>query len=109
MGGRGELSGSPGQRPRHGTPVFEYDPSKSRANRAKHGIDFERAQRLWRDRLGFDYSVRYPSETRFLRLARLGNRIYAAFWTPRGDAVRLISVRLATQREVRQYYERNRR
>jgi len=28
---------------------FEYDPDKSRANKAKHGIDFEEAQALWDD------------------------------------------------------------
>ena len=28
---------------------FEYDPSKSAANRQKHGIDFEQAQELWND------------------------------------------------------------
>jgi hypothetical protein len=28
---------------------FEYDPNKSEANKAKHGIDFEEAQELWND------------------------------------------------------------
>ena len=28
---------------------FEFDPEKSRANQAKHGIDFVEAQRLWDD------------------------------------------------------------
>ena len=28
---------------------FEYDPAKSAANKAKHGIDFAEAQELWRD------------------------------------------------------------
>lgn len=26
---------------------FEYDPAKSAKNLAKHGIDFEAAQRMW--------------------------------------------------------------
>jgi len=30
--------------------MFEYDPAKSQANRAKHGIDFDQAQALWLDR-----------------------------------------------------------
>jgi len=29
--------------------VFEFDPEKSAANLAKHGIDFEAAQALWLD------------------------------------------------------------
>jgi len=28
---------------------FDFDPAKSRANRAKHGIDFDAAQALWND------------------------------------------------------------
>jgi len=28
---------------------FEYDPPKSEANQAKHGIDFFDAQALWND------------------------------------------------------------
>ena len=28
---------------------FEYDPVKSRANKKKHGIDFEEAKALWQD------------------------------------------------------------
>jgi len=29
--------------------VFEFDESKSRANKVKHGIDFVEAQALWQD------------------------------------------------------------
>ena len=29
--------------------AFEFDPDKSAANLAKHGIDFEAAQALWLD------------------------------------------------------------
>lgn len=26
---------------------FEYDPNKSESNKAKHGIDFDEAKKLW--------------------------------------------------------------
>lgn len=29
--------------------IFEYDPQKSAANLAKHGIDFDEAQHMWLD------------------------------------------------------------
>lgn len=29
--------------------MVEYAPNKSRANQAKHGLDFEQAQSLWKD------------------------------------------------------------
>ena len=38
---------------------FEYDPEKSRLNKAKHGIDFEEAQALWRD----DMLLEAPART----------------------------------------------
>ena len=28
--------------------LFEYDPAKSTTNKAKHGIDFDEAQVLWK-------------------------------------------------------------
>ena len=29
--------------------LFEYDPANSATNKAKHGIDFDEAQVLWKD------------------------------------------------------------
>ena len=50
---------------------FEYDPSKSRVNRAKHGIDFEVAQRLWADPDRLMFPARSDTEERFaLRAVR---------------------------------------
>ncbi|MEC9464013.1 MAG: BrnT family toxin, partial [Pseudomonadota bacterium] len=33
---------------------FEFDPAKSEANKAKHGIDFVAAQELWYDLYAVD-------------------------------------------------------
>ena len=40
---------------------FEFDPAKSLANLAKHGIDFEQAQALWQDQ---DYLKPSPNAGR---------------------------------------------
>ncbi|MDR0593700.1 MAG: BrnT family toxin [Bifidobacteriaceae bacterium] len=108
MGGRGGLPGGWPQRV-WPAPEFEYDPRKSKLNKSKHGIDFETAKDLWDDPLGFDVAAGHWSEVRFTRLARLGGKVYAAVWTPRGEVIRLISVRRAIQEEVHRYRGGNRR
>ena len=35
---------------------FEYDPSKSVSNKAKHGIDFDEAQAMWNDDALIEYA-----------------------------------------------------
>ena len=39
--------------------LFEYDPVKSARNRAKYGIDFEQAKRLWEDPRFVEVDVAY--------------------------------------------------
>lgn len=47
--------------------MFEFDPDKSAANKAKHGIDFVEAQALWDDPDLLDLgSVNYDGEERRL-------------------------------------------
>jgi uncharacterized DUF497 family protein len=49
---------------------FEFDAAKSKANLAKHGIDFEMAQDLWRDVEGLLVPSRYLKDTRKLFIAQ---------------------------------------
>ncbi|MBW8448176.1 MAG: BrnT family toxin [Arenimonas sp.] len=44
---------------------FEFDPAKSEANRAKHGIDFVAAQELWRNGNGVTIKARSQDEVRY--------------------------------------------
>lgn len=84
--------------------IFEYDPDKSDANLVKHGIDFEQAQALWDDPWLLEVPARTQDEPRFLSIGKIKGRHWAAVWTPRGDAMRIISVRRARKEEV-VYYE----
>lgn len=86
--------------------IFEYDPGKSDANLVKHGIDFEQAQALWDDPWLLEVPARTQDEPRFLSIGKIKDRHWAAVWTPRGDAMRIISVRRARKEEVA-YYEGN--
>ena len=83
--------------------MFEFDPEKSEANLAKHGIDFETAQKLWLDdRKVFGPTVS-PDEERWMLVATLDGKLWSAVYTWRGDNIRLISVRRSRTDEVCQY------
>ena len=85
---------------------FEYDPAKRDSDLAKNGIDFDKAQSLWFDQWLLEAPARTEDEPRFLSIGRIGGTHWTAIWTPRGDAVRIISVRRARAEEV-DYYEGN--
>jgi uncharacterized DUF497 family protein len=68
---------------------FEFDPPKSAANRAKHGIDLEEAQRLWRDAdLAVAPALAGP-EPRFLAIGKIDGKVWTAIFTWRDDRLRL--------------------
>lgn len=82
---------------------FEYDSGKSKANKEKHGIDFEEAQKLWRGLVLMVSAKAGSDEARYLTIGRIGSTYWAAVTTPRGAAIRIISVRHARREEVRAY------
>ena len=82
---------------------FEFDPAKSSANEAKHGIDFDEAQALWDDPMLLEAPARTDDEPRFLAVGRIGSRHWTAVCVRRGDVVRIISVRRARKREIEHY------
>lgn len=88
--------------------MFEFDPAKSAANKAKHGIDFEEAQALWDDGDMVMLPSRHPQEARFLAIGELGAKVWTAIVTLRGDSIRLISARRARQEETHVYEENKR-
>ena len=83
--------------------AFEFDDAKSRANKEKHGIDFEEAQLLWLDEDLLRRAARAHGEPRFVFIGRIGDKHWSAVATYRGEAIRLISVRRSRVREVRAY------
>lgn len=86
---------------------FEWDESKDRANNAKHGIGFERAQTVFDDFCLIREDRRHDyGERRWQVLGRLGESvvILVAF-THRDDRLRIISARPANERERIIYYE----
>ena len=88
---------------------FEFDPDKSDANKAKHGIDFVEAQALWSDPCGVSVVVRSTTEIRHAATAKLAGKYWTAIYTWRGDIVRLISARRARELEIENYENNYRR
>jgi len=83
--------------------MFEYDLAKSQANKLKHGIDFEEAQRLWNDESALEGKTPYSSEERYYRIGQIGRTVWTAIFTYREGRVRLISVRRARVSEKSTY------
>ena len=85
--------------------VFEYDPNKSQTNKEKHGIDFDEAQLLWLDEDRVVFPAQSDTEDRNALIAMKEEKIWVAFYTMRGPATRLISVRRARKNEEKTYYD----
>jgi len=92
-------------------PRFEWDPSKARTNRRKHGVTFEEAASAFADEWGLimpdpDHST---DDDRFVLLG-LGTRlrllVVAHAFLGREDVIRIISARKATPVEARTYLNR---
>lgn len=88
---------------------FEYDPSKSRSNKAKHGIDFEEAKRLWDGPVVTSRSSKIASEDRYLVIGMIDDKNWTAIVTFRGANTRIISVRRSRKQEVDYYGKANQR
>ncbi|OGQ77303.1 MAG: toxin [Deltaproteobacteria bacterium RIFOXYA12_FULL_58_15] len=82
---------------------FEFNELKSRANRQKHGIDFERAQALWNDPYVLEIPARTTDEERFLVVGKIGRKHWSAVITYREGKTRIISVRRSRPEEVALY------
>lgn len=85
--------------------MFEYDPNKSQANKEKHGIDFDEAQSLWLDEDRINLPAQSDTEDRNALIAKKEEKVWVAFYTMRGTAIRLISVRRARKNEEKTYYD----
>lgn len=84
--------------------MFEYNPAKSAANLAKHGIDFEQAKALWDDELRIEApAYGLDGEAREITIGMIDGKIWAAITTLRDEVVRIISVRRAREKEVAIY------
>ena len=79
--------------------LFEYDPEKSAANKAKHEIDFAQAQEMWTDADRLEIPARSLDQPRFQVIGHIGEKTWSAFVTYRNEKIRIISARRARSDE----------
>jgi len=83
---------------------FEYDPVKSDRNLRERGIPFSLAAEFEFE-TSIEFQANRDGEERFLALGLLAGRIHALVYTKRGEKVRVISLRRASNQEVKRYEE----
>jgi uncharacterized protein len=87
-------------------PQFEWDATKAASNRKKHGVSFEEAATVFADPLAFifDDEMHSTDDVRELIIGHSSrNRLLVVAFTERHPAIRLISARVATAKERREY------
>lgn len=90
--------------------MFEYDPAKSTANLAKHGIDFETAQTLWDDPNAIETATGFLPESRSLLIGVHAEKHWTVVFTLRERNIRIISARRSRRIEAETYEaQRNQR
>lgn len=83
--------------------MFEFDEAKSKSNKAKHGIDFLAAQKLWDDPWLLEIPAKTVDEPRSLVIGVIEGKHWSAVITYRDDNIGIISVRRARTKEVALY------
>jgi uncharacterized DUF497 family protein len=84
---------------------FEWDEKKSETNLKRRGFGFEIIERFdWNFALGPDVQI-VDFETRELWIGPVGNRLYAVVLSARAEVYRVVSLRLATNNEIRLWRE----
>ena len=79
---------------------FEWDDKKSVSNKTKHGIDFNAAIELWNDDNRVEIETSYPDEDRHILIGKIGDKLWTAIFTWRGNTYRIISVRRSRKKEA---------
>ena len=88
--------------------VFEWDHRKAQSNLEQHGVSFEEAASIFGDPLSLTIEDPHDSATerRYVMMGlSLRGRTLVVVHAERGEKLRIISARLATSVERRQYEE----
>ncbi|HME25775.1 MAG TPA: BrnT family toxin [Acetobacteraceae bacterium] len=84
--------------------AITFDPAKNATNIATRGLSSERVAEFgWSEALLVDDNRRDYGERRVRVFALLDGRLHIAVITPRGEDVRVISLRRASQKETNLY------
>jgi uncharacterized DUF497 family protein len=85
----------------------EFDPEKRRRTLDERGLDMARAGEIFEGAtLTVKDDRRDYGEPRFITIGFLDERMVASVWTPRGESLRVISLRKCNEREQAAYGDR---
>jgi uncharacterized DUF497 family protein len=85
---------------------FEWDSTKEKANREKHGVDFRMAAKVFLDPYVIEFDDRDAAdELRFNAIGLVDGRMLFVTYTIRDTVIRIISARGAEPHEKRKYHE----
>lgn len=89
---------------------FEWDEAKSEACFRERGFDFGYAAKAFfdPDRLIQADTRHSYGEERYQLMGKIEQRLFVVVYTPRHDAIRIISARKANHREVQHYEDSTR-
>ena len=80
---------------------YQWDENKNRANKAKHGLSFEDAERFdWNTALILTDDREDYGEDRMIAQGFIDARLYILVFTRRGENIRIISLRKASKKEI---------
>jgi len=86
--------------------LFDWDNEKAESNIRKHAVSFEEAMTVFTDTLSLTIAdpIHSYNEERFIIIGQsINNRLIVVVHTDLGDTIRIISARLATKRERKNY------
>ena len=86
--------------------IFDWDKNKDRINERKHGLSFAEAVTAFDDPLSItiDDPNHSHNEVRYVHIGRMWNGgLVVVIHAERGDTIRIISARYATQAERKAY------
>lgn len=88
---------------------FEWDPAKAKRNLKEHGVSFDEAATIFQDPLSItiaDPDHSGSTEKRFVDIGLSHERaLLVVSYTERKDRIRIISARVATRTERKNYEE----
>ena len=89
---------------------FEWDEAKAETNLRNHGVSFESAKAAFRDTFAVEWldDREDYGEDRFVMIGMTDEQILLfVAYTERGEQIRIISARRATQNEQVEYFRQN--
>ena len=84
--------------------LIEFDPHKRFQTLLERGLDFARAGEIFADAaVTFEDARCHYGEHRYVTFGFLDDRLTVVIWTARGESRRIISMRIANERENKKY------